>query len=86
MPMFHEGNRDLQQKFNSTALADRLVERLRRSEFTNDDKVFIESLEYFFLATSDPAGRSDCSFKGGAPLPRQRAPSRGWRRGLGPLP
>jgi hypothetical protein len=65
--MFHEGNRDLQQKFNSTALADRLVERLRRSEFPNDDKVFIESLEYFFLATSDPAGRSDCSFKGGAP-------------------
>jgi predicted pyridoxine 5'-phosphate oxidase superfamily flavin-nucleotide-binding protein len=65
--MFHEGNRDLQEKFNSTALADRLVERLRRSQFTDDDKVFIESLEYFFLATSDPAGRPDCSFKGGAP-------------------
>jgi predicted pyridoxine 5'-phosphate oxidase superfamily flavin-nucleotide-binding protein len=65
--MFHNGNRELQEAFGSTALADRLVERLRRSEFTDDDKAFIESLEYFFLATSDPAGRPDCSFKGGAP-------------------
>jgi len=67
MPMFHNGNRELQHMFCSTALADRLVERLRRSEFTDDDKAFIESLEFFFLATSDPVGRPDCSFKGGAP-------------------
>ena len=67
MPMFHNGNRELQQMFGPTALADRLVERLRRSEFTDDDKAFIESLEFFFLATSDPVGRPDCSFKGGAP-------------------
>jgi uncharacterized protein len=67
MPMFHNGNRDLQAMFGSTALADRLVERLCRSQFTDDDKSFIESLEFFFLATSDPVGRPDCSFKGGAP-------------------
>lgn len=67
MPMFHNGNRDLQELFGSRALADRLVERLRHSEFTEDDKVFIESLEFFFLATSDPIGRPDCSFKGGPP-------------------
>jgi uncharacterized protein len=67
MPMFHNGNRDLQDLFGSRALADRLVERLRHSEFTEDDKTFIESLEFFFLATSDPIGRPDCSFKGGAP-------------------
>lgn len=67
MPMFHQGNRELQEKFGSTKLADRLVERLHHSEFTDDDKAFIESLEYFFLATSDAAGRTDCSFKGGAP-------------------
>ena len=68
MPMFHNGNRQIcRSMFGSTALADRLVERLRRSEFTEDDKTFIESLEYFFLATSDPVGRPDCSFKGGAP-------------------
>lgn len=67
MTMFHHGNRELQQMFGSIALADRLVERLRHSEFTDDDKAFIESLDYFFLATSDAGGRSDCSFKGGAP-------------------
>ncbi len=67
MPMFHNGNRELQDLFGSRALADRLEERLRRSAFTDDDKSFIESLEFFFLATADPVGRPDCSFKGGAP-------------------
>lgn len=67
MSMFHDGNREMQAKFGSTALADKLVERLRHSAFTDDDKAFIESLEYFFLATSAPDGQPDCSFKGGAP-------------------
>lgn len=67
MPMYHNGNRELQALFGSTALADRLVERLRHSEFTDDDKAFIESLDYFFLATANPIGQPDCSFKGGPP-------------------
>jgi len=67
MPMYHNGNRELQDMFGSRALADRLVERLRRSQLTDDDRDFIQSLEYFFLATSDPVGRPDCSFKGGPP-------------------
>jgi predicted pyridoxine 5'-phosphate oxidase superfamily flavin-nucleotide-binding protein len=67
MAMFHQGNRDLQQQFGSTALADRLVERLRRSEFNDEDREFIHSLEFFFLATAAPDGPPDCSFKGGAP-------------------
>ncbi|MDZ4762764.1 MAG: pyridoxamine 5'-phosphate oxidase family protein [Alphaproteobacteria bacterium] len=65
--MFHDGNRELQEAFGSTALADRLVERLRRSRFSEDDKAFIESLDYFFLATASADGRPDSSFKGGAP-------------------
>ena len=67
MAMFHQGNRELQQQFGSTALADRLVECLRRSEFTDEDRDFIHSAEFFFLATAAPDGRPDCSFKGGAP-------------------
>lgn len=67
MPMYHNGNRELQALFGSTALADRLVDRLRHSTFTEDDKAFIESLEYFFLATATPVGQPDCSFKGGPP-------------------
>ena len=65
MTMFHQGNRALQAEFGSTALADRLVEKLRRSAFTDDDKSFIEAAEFFFLATASPDGQPDCSFKGG---------------------
>lgn len=67
MTMFHAGNRELQQQFGSTALADRLVERLRRSEFNDEDRDFIQSVEFFFLATAAPDGQPDCSFKGGPP-------------------
>src|SRR6185295_11971619 len=42
-------------------------ERLNRTEFTDDDRAFIASLPYFFLATADSKGRPDCSFKGGMP-------------------
>jgi len=64
---YHEGNRQLQDDFGSRALADRLDERLNRTEFTDDDRAFIASLPYFFLATADSKGRPDCSFKGGMP-------------------
>ncbi len=65
--LFHEGNRQLQDRFGSRSIADRLEEKLTRREFTEDDKRFVESLPYFFLATADAGGRPDCSFKGGAP-------------------
>lgn len=67
MAMYHEGNRDLQTRFGSRALADRLVERLWRDRFKDEDKAFIESVGFFFLATADADGRPDCSFKGGPP-------------------
>src|SRR5256714_6969905 len=65
--MYHEGNRQLQDRFDSRRISDRLEEKLMRKEFTADDRLFIESLPYFFLATADARGRPDCSFKGGAP-------------------
>jgi predicted pyridoxine 5'-phosphate oxidase superfamily flavin-nucleotide-binding protein len=65
--MYHAGNRALQAQFGSTALADRLVEKLHRSSFSEGDQKFIESLPFFFLASADAEGRPDCSFKGGAP-------------------
>jgi len=63
--LFHEGNRRLQDTFESRRIADRLEEKLARTEFTKDDKAFIEGTMYFFLATADAEGRPDCSFKGG---------------------
>jgi uncharacterized protein len=65
--LFHDGNRLLQDEFGSRALADRLEQKLTRTAFTDDDKQFIESAIYFFLATADSDGRPDCSFKGGTP-------------------
>jgi predicted pyridoxine 5'-phosphate oxidase superfamily flavin-nucleotide-binding protein len=66
-PLYHAGNRRLQDQFGSRELADRLEEKLARTVFTEDDTAFIESLPYFFLATADAEGRPDCSFKGGMP-------------------
>jgi predicted pyridoxine 5'-phosphate oxidase superfamily flavin-nucleotide-binding protein len=65
--MYHEGNRRLQDQFDSRRISDRLEEKLTRSEFTADDRAFIEGAVYFFLATADDEGRPDCSFKGGMP-------------------
>jgi uncharacterized protein len=64
--MYHEGNRRLQDQFDSRRISDRL-EEFSRTSFTPDDRAFIERAPYFFLATADAEGRPDCSFKGGLP-------------------
>src|SRR5438067_1211492 len=63
--MYHAGQRELQERFGSRALADRLLEHTHRVRFSDDDRRFIESATFFFLATADSGGRPDCSFKGG---------------------
>jgi len=74
--LYHDGNRRLQDEFESRRIADRLEEKLTRTVFTDDDKAFIESVAYFFVATADAQGRPDCSFKGGLPgFVRVTAPS-----------
>jgi predicted pyridoxine 5'-phosphate oxidase superfamily flavin-nucleotide-binding protein len=65
--MYHEGNRSLQDRFDSRRIADRLVEVLHRTVFTEEDRAFIESRPMFFLATADAQGAPDCSYKGGRP-------------------
>lgn len=65
--MYHDGNRQLQDAFESRRIADKLEEKLARTAFTADDKTYIESAIYFFMATADAEGRPDCSFKGGPP-------------------
>jgi predicted pyridoxine 5'-phosphate oxidase superfamily flavin-nucleotide-binding protein len=67
--MYHEGNRELQARFDSQRLADRLAEfSAGRSEYiSEDDRAFIEARDMFFLATADADGRPNCSYKGGDP-------------------
>ena len=64
---YHSGMRQLQDRFDSRRIADRLDERLGRTEFTAEDRAFIESRPLFFLASADAQGRPDCSHKGGDP-------------------
>jgi uncharacterized protein len=64
---YHAGMRQLQDRYDTRRLADRLAETLSRTEFTAGDRAFIESRVMFFLATADAEGRPDCSYKGGLP-------------------
>ena len=66
-PVYHEGMRRLQDRFDTRRLADRLDEKLGRTEFTAEDREFIESRRLFFLATAGSEGQPDCSYKGGEP-------------------
>ena len=66
-PAYHAGMRELQDRFDTRRLADRLDEKLSRTAFSAEDREFIESRTLFFLATADAGGQPDCSYKGGAP-------------------
>ncbi|MEM7224538.1 MAG: pyridoxamine 5'-phosphate oxidase family protein [Pseudomonadota bacterium] len=66
MDFYDEGMRELQDRYEGRAVADRLAGNRMRHSFTEQDRGFIESAPFFFLATSSP-GSTDCSFKGGEP-------------------
>jgi uncharacterized protein len=65
--LYHEGNRRLQDAFDTRRLADRLEDVKLRDFIDAGDRAFIESLDMFFLATADADGRPNCSYKGGDP-------------------
>jgi predicted pyridoxine 5'-phosphate oxidase superfamily flavin-nucleotide-binding protein len=64
---YHTGSRELQDRYDTRRLADRIDERIVRETIDDDDRVFIEARDMFFLATADEEGRPQCSYKGGAP-------------------
>jgi predicted pyridoxine 5'-phosphate oxidase superfamily flavin-nucleotide-binding protein len=64
---YHDGNRRLQDAFDTRRLADRLAERAGAPEISDDARAFIESVDTLFLATADAEGRPTCSYKGGEP-------------------
>ena len=65
MATYHDGQRLLQDRFNTRCLADRIDERLVDDIIDANDKAFVERLDMFFLATADEQGRPNCSYKGG---------------------
>lgn len=64
---YNDGSRTLQDRFDARRLADRLEQRLVSDRISDDDRTFIESLDMFFLATSDADNQPTCSYKGGEP-------------------
>jgi predicted pyridoxine 5'-phosphate oxidase superfamily flavin-nucleotide-binding protein len=65
--MYHEAQRELQDRFDTRRLADRLETVRVHEAFTEADRTFIESRDLFFLATVSPDGWPSCSYKGGDP-------------------
>jgi len=66
-PFYHEGNRELQDQFDSRRIANRLEDVTLHDRFTDDECAFVEEAAMFFLATADAAGQPDVSYKGGLP-------------------
>lgn len=64
---YHEGQRALQDRFDSRRIADRLEEVTYRATLDEGDRRMLAAATMFFLATADPEGFPDCSFKGGPP-------------------
>jgi predicted pyridoxine 5'-phosphate oxidase superfamily flavin-nucleotide-binding protein len=64
---YHAGSRQLQDHFDSRRIADRLEAVTAHAAFTDYDRAFIARCAMFFLASADPEGRPDCSYKGGLP-------------------
>jgi predicted pyridoxine 5'-phosphate oxidase superfamily flavin-nucleotide-binding protein len=63
---YHEGQRALQDRFDTRRLADRLDEAT--ADLIGEPyRRFIEAQDMFFLATVDAEGRPQCSYKGGEP-------------------
>jgi uncharacterized protein len=64
---YHAQHRELQDRFDTRRLADRLNERLTTDHIDARDRAFIEGRDMFFIATVDHRGVPTCSYKGGAP-------------------
>ena len=65
--VYHSGSRELQDRFDTRRLADRIEERIVRATIDDDDRAFIEARDMFFLATVDADGAPQSSYKGGEP-------------------
>ena len=66
VPMYHDGSRELQDRFDTRRLADRWSSGSCTRLHRRRPRVH-RSRSLFFLATADAEGRPDCSYKGGTP-------------------
>jgi predicted pyridoxine 5'-phosphate oxidase superfamily flavin-nucleotide-binding protein len=65
---FHAGERAAQERWGTAELWDAARQkRLLLDHIPSEYHARLEAAPFFFLASSAPDGRSDCSFKGGGP-------------------
>ena len=67
MGLYHDGSRELQDRFDTRRLADRIEERIVHDKIDDGDRAFIEARDMFFIATTDEDGQPQSSYKGGEP-------------------
>jgi uncharacterized protein len=65
--LYHGGSRELQDRFDTRRIADRLEEKTVRDYIDDDDRAFIQARDMFFIATADAEGKPQSSYKGGDP-------------------
>lgn len=63
---YSDSQRQMQDRFETRKLADRLEAVLVHDHLSAVDAAFIARQNMFFLATSDAYGQPNCSYKGGA--------------------
>lgn len=63
---YHEGMRELQDRFDGRRIADALESHRRHEEFWDSDRELIEGAPFFFIATTWRE-HVDCSIKSGDP-------------------
>lgn len=64
---YHDGSRELQDRFDTRRIADRIDDLLVKDTVDDRSAGFIARQDMFFLATADAQGRPTCSYKGGDP-------------------
>lgn len=63
--LYGNQHRKFQDEFGTRKMADRVEEIACKTEFDEETKGFIESMDMFFLSTVDHQGRPTVSYKGG---------------------
>ncbi len=65
-PFYHDGMREMQDRFDGRRVADALARHRRRYDFWDDDRKLITEAPFFFIATSY-GDYVDCSLRSGMP-------------------
>lgn len=65
--LYGETHRELQDRFDTRRLADRLQEKVVHNTLTLEEQNYIAARDMFFLATVDVRGYANCSYRGGEP-------------------